>query len=259
MKPESRVLSPNFIESQRIIKQIKQLIGDMGAEYMAVIESDSSMDSALTDRVNAQLARILEKYQGIFNMLSNGWAKKISTASLVAADQQLRTSLKEVSQEFLLKPMSLQPGTKLNDIFAASTQQSAELFKTIPERFHGKVQNAVMQSIVEGKGLQDLKPFFQKFTTGEKNYAQNRTMDQTRKAFNSLSRERMLQAGITKFKWIATGGGKHPRKYHQHVLNGNVYDFNNPPFIGKMYNQDIYGFPGDLPNCRCKIRGVLVD
>lgn len=258
MKPESRILVPNAIEAKRIIREMRSLISAMEMDYINTLLPRSTMDSDETDRAISKLDKLKVKYQSLFDMMSQQWSRRISRAAIQASDTQLKTSLKEISEQFVLKPLSIQPGTKLNDVFASVTQQSADLFKTIPERFHGKVQQAVMQSIVDGRGMQDLKPFMQKFATQERNYAQNRAMDQTRKAFNGLSRARMEQAGIKKFKWIHTGGGKEPRKLHQH-LSGEVFDFDKPPFIGVMYGQDVYGYPADLPNCRCRMRAVLVD
>lgn len=220
----------------------------MYKDYVSIVEFQATMDSDYTNRIDLALERIRVKYENLFALYSVNWANRLSESALSASDNQVKSTLKDISKDYAFKPLDLKQGAALFDSFQAATAQSASLFKTIPDRFHGKVQNAVLQSIVEGKGLQDLKPFFKKFATSERNYAHNRAMDQTRKAFNSLSLQRMKDAGITRFEWLHTGGGKEPRKLHQH-LSGKVFDIDNPPFIGVMYGQDIYGYPGQLPNC----------
>lgn len=230
----------------------------MYKDYASIVEFQATMDSDYTNKIDLALERIRVKYENLFALYSGHWANRLSESALSASDNQVKSTLKDISKDYAFKPLDLKQGTALFDSFQAATAQSANLFKTIPDRFHGKVQNAVLQSIVEGKGLQDLKPFFKKFATSERNYAHNRAMDQTRKAFNSLSLQRMKDAGITRFEWLHTGGGKEPRKLHQH-LSGKVFDIDNPPFIGVLYSQDIYGYPGQLPNCRCRMKGVLPD
>lgn len=220
----------------------------MYKDYVSIVEFQATMDSDYTNRIDLALERIRVKYENLFALYSVNWANRLSESALSASDNQVKSTLKDISKDYAFKPLDLKQGAALFDSFQAATAQSASLFKTIPDRFHGKVQNAVLQSIVEGKGLQDLKPFFKKFATSERNYAHNRAMDQTRKAFNSLSLQRMKDAGITRFEWLHTGGGKEPRKLHQH-LSGKVFDIDNPPFIGVMYGQDIYGYPSQLPNC----------
>ena len=113
-----------------------------------------------------------------------------------------------------------------------------------------------MESIINGKGLADLKPFFQKHSTGELNYAKNRALDQTRKAYTSINMARMERLGIKRVKWLHSHGSNAPRKLHQE-MNGNIYDLDKPPFIGRMYNEDVYGWGGDLPNCRCTCSPVF--
>ena len=253
-----RAFTPNLVEANRVAVSISKLITQMYNDYVSVISSQATMDSDFTDRIDLALERVRVKYENLFALWSGHWAKRLSDSALSASDNQVKSTLKDISKDYSFKPLDLQPGTALFDSFNAATAQSASLFKTIPDRFHGKVQSAVLQSIVEGNGLNDLKPFFKKFATSERNYAHNRAMDQTRKAFNSLSLQRMKDAGITKFEWLHTGGGKEPRILHQ-KLNGKVFDIDNPPFIGQLYGQDIYGYPSQLPNCRCRMKAVLPD
>jgi SPP1 gp7 family putative phage head morphogenesis protein len=88
-----------------------------------------------------------------------------------------------------------------------------------------------------------------------KRHAKNVALDQTRKAYMSINTERMRDVGVSKFEWIHTGGSQDPRQYHKTVLNGNVYDINDPPVIDQRTGER--GLPGLLPFCRCTMRPVV--
>jgi SPP1 gp7 family putative phage head morphogenesis protein len=111
-----------------------------------------------------------------------------------------------------------------------------------------------MRSITTGNGLQTLVPFIKKHKTITEKRARMIALDQTRKANVALTAGRLRNAGIQHFQWIFTGGGKTYRELHKH-MNGEVYEFSNPPVIQK--DPMIRGLPGDLINCRCRLRPVL--
>jgi hypothetical protein len=66
----------------------------------------------------------------------------------------------------------------------------------------------------------------------------------------------MERLGVKKVKWLHSHGSNDPRKLHQD-LDKKIFDIDKPPFIGKMYGVDIYGFGGVLPNCRCALSPVI--
>jgi len=130
------------------------------------------------------------------------------------------------------------------------------LIKIIPYKFLNEVQGQVMRSITTGKGMEDLVPFLTKKYKGNVKHARLVALDQTRKAYQSINTTRLKTLGVKKFIWIHSGGGKEPRELHKR-MSGNEYSFDSPPFIGVMYGNDVYGLPGDLPNCRCICKPVI--
>lgn len=75
--------------------------------------------------------------------------------------------------------------------------------------------------------------------------ALNIAVDQTVKLSAALDTERMLQVGLTDWRWIHSGK-KHYRPEHK-ARNGRIYTFKRPPA----------DMPGELPYCGCKKQGVL--
>ena len=208
----------------------------------------------IAERAATIIATLRKKYMRIFERdlgdIVKNMLKGVDNASRVG----VATSLKgmgeglTISADFLTGPMKEQ--------FAAITAENVSLFKTIPEVYFPKVEAAVMDSITKGEGLNDLKPFFESHSNGTRNYAQLRAMDQTRKAYTSVNISRMKKLGIKKGRWVHSHGSNDPRKLHQE-LSGKVFDIDKPPFIGVMYGVDIYGWGGELPNCRCTCSPVF--
>jgi hypothetical protein len=71
--------------------------------------------------------------------------------------------------------------------------------------------------------------------------------DQTAKASNNLSRQRLLDYGVTKGKWMHTSAGKTYRDSHVE-MDGEIYDIEQG-----CYDPDYgdYIQPGELVNCHC--------
>jgi len=240
---------------------IKAMHRETEAEMVALFDKPKiekameTMDATIAEQAQAIIARLIKKYLRIFERDSDfivrkfvNDASKVSAHNLTGSINSMATTL-NISSEFLITG-------NMAEQFSAITEANVALFKTIPAQYFPRVEIAVMESITKGKGLADLKPFFQNFSNGELNYAKNRALDQTRKAYTGINMARMKRLGIKKVKWLHSHGSNAPRKLHQE-MNGKIYDLDNPPFIGVMYGQDIYGWGGELPNCRCTCSPVF--
>lgn len=245
-KLTSRIFNPNTVEARRVIKEISAYITTMSRDYLSKV---TSSDPQILEQLKL-------KYAQIFDSKAHGWATRISGSALKSSEIQFRESLKDLSENYSIGRMDLTDNIK--ETFKLITNENASLFKTIPQQYHTKVANVVFDAYSSGSGAQDVYRYIKKFDNQTKNYTQLRTLDQTRKAFSALSRERMVAAGIKKFQWVHSGGVKEPRKLHQ-ALNGKIFDIDNPPYIGTMYDTDVYGYPGQMINCHCKQRFVFAE
>ena len=113
-----------------------------------------------------------------------------------------------------------------------------------------------MRSITTGNGMKDLVHYLTKKYNGDIKRARLTAADQTRKAYQSINTARLQTLGVKKFVWIHSGGGKEPRPLHV-KMSGNEYSFDDPPYIGMMYGNEVRGLPGDLPNCRCIYKPII--
>lgn len=232
--------------TQQVENQLKKLFkSEEAKEYFGTDTSLSSQARILTNK-------LIEKFNNIFAELSKPLAEQVVEEANKSSSTALHSSLKELSGGLSLKTSSL--SSDLVEILNASVVENVGLIKSIPQKYLEGVQGAVMRSITSGQGLQDLIPYLEKHKQITKRRAKMIAYDQTRKAFNAINRGRMDKLGLKEFEWLHSGGSNHPRKLHQR-LSGKIFSLENPPVIDD--NTGERGFPGQLPNCRCRYLPVV--
>ncbi len=217
---------------------------------------DASMSSLRRVKTGSPAARariivnkLLDKYRARFDDVAAAATNRMIRQTIKHVDATAGMSLREMSKAYRLKEAWT---PRLKEIVAASTQEAAQLIKTIPEEFLAQVQGQAMRAITTGRGLADLTPFLAEKYGQNMRKAKNVALDQTRKAYSSLSAQRMQDAGIKKFIWKHSHGGHDPRKQHLE-WDGKVFRYDGPPV------DDRFGpvLPGQAINCRCFSRPVL--
>jgi len=254
-------LRPNAGISADFAKPIVDLVGLMYRDVKRELERTfketnfgSAMDASISSQSRIILAYLLDKWSVRFNKLAKRAVERMIERTMRNSSVTLGMSLKEASKDFTINTSF--SDAVLKDVIKASTQEAANLIKLIPQKFIGDVQGQVMRSITTGNGLQDLVPFLTKKYHGNVRHAKNVALDQTRKAYQSINTTKLKALGVKKFIWIHSGGGKEPRPLHV-KMSGNEYSFDDPPYIGMMYGNEVRGLPADLPNCRCICKPII--
>ena len=255
---KGKALALPVITANKYAHRIGILYGNMmrevEEEVSILINSSITTDASIVSQIRILLARLAKKHEAIMGgTLSDAARIMLSQVNRVSL-ASTASSIRELSDEVVVKP-DLLTG-ELKESFKALTQQNVSLFKTIAPKYFSDVETNVIDSLTTGRGLFDLNKFFSSYSNKTKNYAQNRAIDQTRKAFTSINMVRLKGAGIKKVQWVHSHSSNDPRKLHL-KLDGNVYSLDKPPFIGILYGQDVYGFGGILPYCRCTVKPVL--
>ena len=232
---------------QSIEPILTRMFEETRASIMALMnKTDSTLvqNSALSEQLKAVLDNLSRKYEATLSFqldtASRDWAQAVNFSSLSKAEKLAAQT-----------GITIQPNQLVNemgDFIKFATQQNVGLFKTIAPHYFANVEKTVIDSILRGDGIAQLNDYFEQYSNGEKNYAKNRAMDQTRKFYTSLNVERMDRLGIKKVRWVHSHGANAPRKLHQE-LDGQVFNLSDPPFIGIMYKQRVYGWGGNLPYC----------
>lgn len=254
INPSAAVASRYYEKLKAIIDQmtdeterhIKNLFKEEHAkEYFAMDASISSQARILT---NALFKRFTLSFAAKAKPIAESFADQANSAS----STQVHSSIKELSGGLSLATANLDG--QLKDMLSATITENVGLIKSIPQEYLTAVQGAVMRSITQGNGLQDLVPFLEKHKEITLRRAQLIALDQNRKAMNNLSKGRMQNLGLKKFMWLHTGGSQEPRKLHQEY-NGNVFSFDDLPVIDERTGER--GIPGTAINCRCRMKPVI--
>lgn len=261
-------LNYNASQQQKYVKALRELVLKMNEitkrEIIKLFKSTTSKDffknqeaiAATDESIAAQAKKLINKLTKTFEDLFNGSAARIANKMVDGATQNsetvLKGSLKKLSGGLALKTSIVPKG--MEDVSQSVVNENVQLIKSIPQKYLTDVTSAIMRSITTGNGLDDLLPEVEKYNAMSERRAKNLALDQTRKAYNAINKQRMLALGVKKFRWIHSGGGQHPRKDHI-AMNGNIYSFDDPPVIDK--NTGERGIPGQAINCKCTMVPVI--
>jgi SPP1 gp7 family putative phage head morphogenesis protein len=241
-----------------MVRFIDGMCRETEREVLKAFRSDTAkqspiltQDASITGMVSRVIRALSKKYLAM-DFLND--IEKMLRDTNKASVSEVKSSIEKLSGGLSIKTDFLTGAMK--EQVAAYTRENVSLFKTITSNHFATVEKAVIDSIVSGNGMADLVPFFEQHSNGQKNYAKNRALDQTKKSFASLSMERMKNAGVEKVKWMHSHGSNAPRKLHVEY-NGCVFRLDTPPYIGTMYGVEIYGFGGVLPYCSCRVSPVF--
>lgn len=240
---------------QRLVRQMtEQCKRDIERLYKTQASKEwfAAQDASVASEARKLTNQLTAKFQQLFDRKAKGLAESMVKDTDKASASALHGSLKELSGGLSIKT-SMITG-EMKDLMTLAVAENVGLIKSISSQYLQKIQGAVMRSITTGNGLADLIPFIDKYADETHNRARNIALDQTRKAYNALNEGRMRKIGTTKYEWIHSGGSQNPRDYHIE-MDGNIYDLDNPPIIDPKTG--IRGKPGDLVNCRCRMRPIV--
>lgn len=215
-----------------------------------------AMDASLSSQARILMNALTLKFSQLFDSRSGALAKTMVIGASKTSKSTLHRSLSQLSGGLSLNTGIVSEG--MEDVAKASIEENVSLIRSIPEQYFKDVTGSVMRSITTGRGIQDLIPDIEKYEGQTKRRARNIALDQTRKAYNSINKQKMVALGITKFEWLHSGGGQSPRDSHQKI-SGHIFSFEN------LYEEQAAlgvpekdrGLPSVPVNCMCTILPVI--
>ena len=213
-----------------------------------------------TDESIASQARILmneltNKFGSLFALEAQTLPKFMMERTLKASSSGVQASLQELAKGITINSQVVTPD--ITDAVNASIAENVSLIKSIPAQYFKDVTGSVMRSITSGQGMYDLLPEIEKYAGITARRAELLALDQTRKAYTTINVVKLNKAGVTKFQWLHSGGGREPRESHLKI-DGEIFTFANveqeQAKLG-VPKQD-RGLPGYPINCRCVILAV---
>jgi len=255
-------------ELERLVKQMtvetkavvtKFMNGDIADDYFAQQKEAAAMDASISSQARILMNKLKDRFDQLFGKKAKPIAEKMVEGTIKTSQSSLHASLKQLSGGLSLNTSILYEGMK--QVSNALIEQNVNLITSIPEQYLKNVTGSVMRSITFGEGINELIPAIEKHGGVTKRRARNIALDQTRKAYNSLNKQRMQAIGVKRFEWVHSGGGAQPRQSHI-AMSGNIYSFDNLPVINQEqvargYESPVRGIPGQAINCRCTMVPVI--
>lgn len=232
---------------------IDPMIKEYNRELEKIMRPYVTQDESLTTTLARALSGLGKKWSSRFGKEAHRLTDELIGRTDRYSKKSLNASLKEMSGGLNIGTPDMPQG--LYDRLLASTQENVLLIKSIPQEFHERIRESVMRSIqTDGFGSKTLLDEINQTNKVTKNRAELIAVDQTRKVNAAMNTERMKSVGVEKFEWIHSGGGAEPRELHL-MYDGQIFEMENPPVIDDRTGER--GFPGQLINCRCKMRPVV--
>lgn len=267
-------LNYNISQQKKYISSLNKLVALMiketKSEILKLFNSQSSKDYfknqkenekiTFDENISSQAKILMNKLMKKFDQLFSDKSKTISNKMVNDIQKISKTNLHS-SLEKLSGGLSLETGVindSVKNVSNAIISENISLIKSIPQEYLKNVIGSVMRSITTGNGLPDLIKDIQKYSGQTKRKSKNIALDQTRKAYNSINKQRMMNVGVKEFEWVHSSGSIEPRKSHIKI-SGHIFSFEN---LEKEQAQlgvpeKDRGIPGMPINCRCIMVPVI--
>lgn len=267
------ILNYNISIQQKYRKQLQKLIdymqryvsretlklfrSDTGREYFKEQRQAEAMDSKnIGSMARILMNKLMRKFTQLFDDRAKDLAQDMIDATLKYSKSSLHSSLEQLSGGLSLKTGVMPEG--MEDVTRALIAENVSLIKSIPEEYLKNVIGSVMRSITTGNGIPELTQALAYHDGVTDRRAKNIALDQTRKAYNSINKQRLQALNVKQFEWIHSGGGQKPRKSHQKI-SGQIFNFETleqeQEKLGVPYADR--GIPGHAVNCMCSMRPVI--
>lgn len=225
------------------------------AKYRAN-ESKIVGDSATDDLLQA-FRRLLRQWTRNFNELAETlprWFVSKIRGYVTGNLAQQTKPLRDAGLGFNLKFSYM--SQKERQTFQAIVKENVNLIKSIARESLTQVEGIVLRNIEAGHDLARMTEELHKQFGVTERRARMIARDQTNKATNNLSRQRLLDYGVTKGVWMHTASGKTYRETHENDMDGQEYDIREGCFDpDEKVNRYIQ--PAELVNCYCVCRPVI--
>lgn len=237
-------------------KVIRLFNSSTAQEFHEQQQEAEAMDASVASMARKLMNQLLGKFTALFASKAATIAENMVAGASQTSATTLHTSLKQLSGGLSLKTSVVPEG--MEDVSKALITENVNLIKSIPQQYLKDVSTQVYNSITFGRGIADLVPAIQKAAGVVSRRTRNIALDQTRKAYNSINKQRMQSIGVKQFEWRHSGGGHHPRPSHQ-KMHGVIFDFDRLESQQAALGvpDDDRGIPGQAINCRCTMTPVL--
>ena len=257
MAIQLRPVRPPIAVQKEYHKKLKAFIREMDrslfwwlrASYRQVDKDiiQTAQDGAMGDLVK-ELRRLEREWVKKSNTFATETAKwfsgKIQGYTAISIQNEMKKrDLVKLGFDLQFKYHS----AKERAMFKSIVTQNVNLIKSIASEHLTRVTGVVLRGIESGHDLGRMTEEMEKSFGVTERRAAMISRDQTNKATQNLSRQRLMDYGVTKGKWQHSSAGNTYRESHVE-MDGEIYDLDEG-----CYDPDYGDFiqPAELVNCHC--------
>lgn len=236
-----------FIESD-IVTEVQKVFSSY--EVVKFFAEDESLISKVKKKLTKGIKSVKEKYKPYFE----NWKMDTLKNVIINAKKACGNSIRKIHKNFVrvktvgkdgieyLKAVAAEIDLYLEGIFPEMTSRvMSVVYKALGARNAGAltklVDNIKNQFTIKRKRIRSF------------------SLNLLSRSFSRLSSIIIKKTGINHFKWVYSYLSKEPRIFHKHVLNGGVFEVENPPVIDPETGER--GYPAQLINCKCLMVPVM--
>lgn len=208
--------------------------------------AEMAQDAAPSAAMRKTLDELRRRWTDRFDEMAPKLAELYMRDTFKASEGAFRSALKDAgwAVDFTMTPT-------MRDALQAVIDANVGLIRSIPEKYLGQVEGAVMRSYSQGRDLGALTKELQTLYPKAAHRAVLIARDQCNKANSVVNRTRQLELNLTRGIWQHSHGGKEPRPSHV-AADGSEFDIAKGKLIDGKYIM-----PGEEIECRCTWRVVL--
>lgn len=239
-------------DMRRIIKTVERDVNERLKPVIKSTENEYTADSLTNDGwldlVRGALDYLKRKWTGLnFDSVAN----RLSTEFVTTANA---TNARQSRRDLGIDIFSGNP--QLVEYLRASAYDNAQLIKSIPEQYLGRVESAVMANMRAGNRSTAIIAELKKAYDITDKRAKMIARDQTAKINGELTKKRQVAAGFDYFQWIDSDDSRVRTRHHEiservTAYGKGVYRWDSPPLSDK--GEPI--IPGSDYQCRCFAKG----
>jgi len=249
MPPPITPIRPVVATGDEYQRKLTRLVDEMAvsigywlrAAYRANQPATIVQDAG-TESLQAAFDKLAERWRAKFDRLAPQMANWFARSHQDRTQRQLQVQLRKAGFTVRFKPTAA-----MRDAFDAVVDENVGLIRSIAEQHLTQVRTVLMQSVQTGRDLGTMTKELQKRTGVTKRRAAFIARDQNNKATAVMVRTRALEVGITRAKWLHSGGGREPRPEHV-AFSGKTFDLARGH---DFQNGEGVVWPGTAINCRC--------
>ena len=251
---EMRPTRPSATARITYQRSLEQIIDEMHRSTLYWIratyrsrESEIALDASPARALADELRRRATQWRKMFAEK----APNLAESFVEKIDRHATNAVKQSVVAATGLSVSVKDTLVTNTVMQATVQENVSLIKSIQSEYASDVEGLVMRSVTAGRDLQTLTDELQQRYAITRRRAKLIANDQNNKATAHMARARQLSLGVTKARWMHTGGGKNPRQSHVHA-NGKVFEL-----VKGLYIDGKWTFPREEINCGCVAAPII--